>query len=222
MSARTPRRSFATPFVVTLAAVPACYVQTSNGPSSPPPTQVAGEPPPSSQPPPSSESPPVVVNPPRPGTTPAASEPPPSTPPPVIVNPPRPGTTDPTRPEPRPSGPPTQPKPPVIANPPVPNDPRTQTSPQQTSPQQTSVSQWTVFKQNDGCMAAIKVECTPKATCNPPPPFKIACYENVNLDKPVTVTSNDGGTTCFVDAPKCPRNAKCTPTRPQQVTCPTR
>jgi hypothetical protein len=135
----------------------------------------------------------------------------------VTVNPPRPGTTDPkpTRPEPRPSAPPTQPKPPVIANPPVPNDPRTQTS-----PQQTSVSQWTVFKQNDGCMAAIKVECTPKATCNPPPPFKVACYDNVNLDKPVTVTSNDGGTTCFVDTPKCPRNAKCKP--PQQVTCPQR
>lgn len=217
MSARIPRRSFATPFVVTLAAAPACYVQTgtSSGPSSPPPTQVAGEPqpPPSSQPPPSWQPPPtqapqndpparppVVVNPPRPGT-PATSEPPP----------------DPTRPDPRPSGPPTQPKPPVIANPPVPNDPRTQTS-----PQQTSVSQWTVFKNNDGCMAAIKVECTPKATCNPPPPFKVACYDNVNLDQPVTVTSSDGGTTCFVDAPKCPRNAKCTPTRPQQVTCPKR
>jgi hypothetical protein len=109
---------------------------------------------------------------------------------------------------------PPQQKPPVIANPPVPNDPRTQTS----------VSSWTVFKNKDGCMAAIKVECQPKATCNPPPPFKIACYGNVSLAKPVTVTSRDGGATCFVEheMPKCPPGASCNPPRPQQVTCPKR
>jgi hypothetical protein len=70
-------------------------------------------------------------------------------------------------------------------------------------------------------MAAIKVECQPKATCNPPPPFKIACYDNVILDKPVTVTSRDGGSTCFIDyAATCPPNAKCR--APQPVTCPKR
>jgi hypothetical protein len=80
MAARTPRRSFATPFVITLAAVPACYVQ----PSAPPP-QPQAEP---AQPPDS--HPVVVTNPPRPQPEPAT--PPPQDPPnpSVIHNPPRP------------------------------------------------------------------------------------------------------------------------------------
>jgi hypothetical protein len=67
MAARTPRRSFATPFVVTLAAAPACYVQSSPGPTQPapqqpPPTQTTTtQAPPDQQPPPT-----VMVNPPRP------------------------------------------------------------------------------------------------------------------------------------------------------------
>jgi hypothetical protein len=65
MAARTPRRSFATPFVVTLAAAPACYVQSSPGPTQPapqqpPPTQTT-QAQPDQQPPPT-----VMVNPPRP------------------------------------------------------------------------------------------------------------------------------------------------------------
>ena len=47
-------------------------------------------------------------------------------------------------------------------------------------------------------MAAIKVECVPKATCNPPPPFKYACPENVSLEKPITIATYDG-TSCFVE-----------------------
>lgn len=63
MAARSPRRSFATPFVVTLAAAPACYVQSSPPPQQPtttaqqPTTQEPGKPPP------------VIVNPPRPQAT---------------------------------------------------------------------------------------------------------------------------------------------------------
>ena len=60
MAARTPRRTFATPFVVTLAAVPACYVQPA--PQQPQPQPVAQP-----EPQPTDSHPVVVVNPPRPG-----------------------------------------------------------------------------------------------------------------------------------------------------------
>ncbi len=64
MAARTPRRSFATPFVVTLAVAPACYVQpapqqpTSGGPTATTPTQQ-----------PDGKPPTVMVNPLRPQAT---------------------------------------------------------------------------------------------------------------------------------------------------------
>jgi len=63
MAARTPRRSFATPFVVTLAAAPACYVQ-----STPPqqPTTVTTQP--TTQPDPGKPTTPTT-NPPRPQAT---------------------------------------------------------------------------------------------------------------------------------------------------------
>src|SRR3569623_1003702 len=77
MAARTPRKTFATPFVVTLAAVPACYVQ----PAPQPQPVVTSTPQPQSQP---SDSHPVVIsNPPRP-------QPAPPPKPSVILNPPRP------------------------------------------------------------------------------------------------------------------------------------
>ena len=82
MAARTPRRSFATPFVVTLAAAPACYVQSA------PPQQAQPQPvqaQPAQQP---DNHPVVVANPPRP--QPEPQTPPPEDHPPVIVNPPRP------------------------------------------------------------------------------------------------------------------------------------
>ena len=187
MAARTPRRSFAAPFVVTLAAVPACYVQSSPGPSGPPP-----QPPPTqtAEPQPQPQQPPVIVaNPPPPQQ--------PTTDPSIPPGPVRPPSTPP-RPDPRPTKPPVQ----------------------------TTDAYWTVYKAQDGsgCMAAIKVECQPKATCNPPPPFKYACPENVTLDKPVTVVSQDGGATCFVqyDMPKCPPGVACNPPRPQPVACPKR
>ncbi|HEY5950320.1 MAG TPA: hypothetical protein VIV40_32725 [Kofleriaceae bacterium] len=152
MAARTPRRSFATPFVVTLAAAPACYVQPSPGPQGPPP------PPPPTQTAEPQPPPPVVANPPRPQTEPA--QPAPQRPRPIEVANPRPPTTT--------QGPAT---PPPTTKPPA------------------EPARWTVFKSQDGCMAAIKVECQPKATCNPPPPFKYACPEGVQLDKPITVAT---------------------------------
>ncbi len=71
-------------------------------------------------------------------------------------------------------------------------------------------------------MAAIKVECQPKATCNPPPPFRYECPENVSLVKPVTVVTHDG-IKCAVefDMPSCPEGVACNPPRPRPVACPT-
>jgi hypothetical protein len=102
----------------------------------------------------------------------------------------------------------------IIANPPPP----TQT------PASSNEARWTVYKNKDGsCMAAIKVECVKGATCNPPPPFKYACPDNVSLDKPVTVATHDG-TSCFVefDMPQCPPGIACNPPRPRPVACPKR
>jgi hypothetical protein len=167
MAARTPRRSFATPFVITLAAAPACYVQSSPAPSQPPQQQpTTAEPAPQPQP-----------------TAPPQSQ----TPPPVIVNPPMPQTQ-----------PPAQTVPPN--------------------------AKWTVFKQGDSCMAAEKVTCQPKATCNPPPPFKYECPQNVSIENSITVASNADGTACVVEyAPvKCPPNTACNPPRPTPVACPKR
>lgn len=164
MAARTPRRSFATPFVITLAAAPACYVQ-----SSPPPAQPQPAPAPSTQPAP------------------------------------------PAQPTPSPA-PAQQPAPPVVINPPMPQA-------QTVSPN----TKWTVYKQADGaCMAAVKVECKPQATCNPPPPFKYECPQGATL--PATVASNADGTACAIEypMPKCPPNTACNPPRPTPVACPTR
>ena len=88
-------------------------------------------------------------------------------------------------------------------------------------PPQSQEAKWTVYKAKDGCMAAIKVDCPPKATCNPPPPFKYACPDNVSLDKPVTVVTHDG-TSCFVEyeMPACPKGVACNPPRPRPVACP--
>src|SRR5690242_8528117 len=77
MSARVPRRSFATPFVLTLAAVPACH---SSSPQPAPPVQPARNDPPAiveADPPPPTQAPdeqpppqPVIVNPPPPSSAP--------------------------------------------------------------------------------------------------------------------------------------------------------
>lgn len=134
---------------------------------------------------------------------------------PVVINPPRP-----TPPPEQHAPPPTPPKGPVVVNPPRPQDP----PPPQTTPTHNEVA-WTVFKNSDGsCSAAIKVECQPKATCNPPPPFKTTCPADVSLDKPVTVRSQDNGATCMLEfaMPDCPKGVACNPPRPRKVECPTR
>jgi hypothetical protein len=79
MSARAPRRSFLNPFVVTLAAAPACFVQSRTPPSQsvsqPNPGQPETTDPHPTPPPPEAQTPTVIVNPPRP------TDPQPATPP---------------------------------------------------------------------------------------------------------------------------------------------
>jgi hypothetical protein len=85
-------------------------------------------------------------------------------------------------------------------------------------------SKWTVYKDAGGCTAAVKVQCPPNTACNPPPPFKYECPQNVSIDSPITVAASNDGTSCFVEyAPvKCPPNTACNPPRPMPVACPQR
>ena len=185
MAARLPRRSFATPFVVTLAAtVPACFVESNPRPQQPAPATTtaattattAGEPTPA---PPTT----VIANPPRPTEQPA---PPPADPKPptIIANPPRPTVAQTTRRWhvtrssgtclassdvscPKPAA--GQPMP--TCNPPA---PQPVACPERTADGESfTVVQW-------AGQATCQVEnpplkCPPKTMCNPPPPRQATC-----------------------------------------------
>lgn len=163
MAARTPRRSFATPFVVTLAAAPACYVQSGPPPQQPTPTTTATsttgtQPDPSTQPaqPTGQQPPPVMVNPPRPqATTPNAkwriyadasgkcfSQPIATCPPNVMCNPP----------------------PPQAYECPTKID--------------LKAGAQTIVSSADGMSCSVDwgpMNCPAGATCNPPPPVSVSC-----------------------------------------------
>ena len=177
MAARTPRRSFAAPFVVTLAAAPACYVSNAPPPQQPPPAAPAEQAP-------AHNAPGVVVaNPPRPqpeNTPVAVANPPrPQDHPVVVANPPRPhaqpaGTTwhvfksgdgceaavhvD------CPKG--------ATCNPPPPR--KVECPVGLTMPKGLDI-----VSQGDGtCIVAQEpVHCPPHAMCNPPRPRSFACPE---------------------------------------------
>jgi hypothetical protein len=87
MAARTPRRSFATPFVVTLAAAPACYVQSAPPAEPAPQQQQQNAPGAVVANPPRPQPTPAVTNPPRPVDRPSPADPQQTT---VVANPPRP------------------------------------------------------------------------------------------------------------------------------------
>jgi len=96
MSARTPRRSFLNPFVVTLAAAPACFVQSRTPPSQtvsqPNPGQPETSDPRPTPPPPETQSTTIIANPPRPTDPQPVSAPPPDPLP--TANPPDPSKPD--------------------------------------------------------------------------------------------------------------------------------
>ncbi len=198
---RAPRRTFATPFVLTLALpFGACVADggvhsSSNQPPPPPPPQNE---PVSTAPPP---RPPVaVVNPPRP----MPEEPPPT----HTVNPPAP------QPEP--------PKRPPVMNPPRP-------VPVDTSVEKFD-QHWTVSRHGAACTAFNDDACKmpnhkpgdPMPTCNPPMPSAYKCPSDLADGASLKIVRRASATQCVVDAPafKCPYNAKCNPPPPRVVDCP--
>ena len=186
MSAKTPRRTFAAPLVVTLAlpVAGACLVTSSKAP------------------PPGGNTP---------GRTTDHRTGDDGTPPTAHVNPPRvtePGNTTPTT---------------------APNSDPTTPTVQQTEPaqptQSASLREWHVFqnKTDKSCYATLKVECPPKpATCNPPPPTKLAsCPSGLEMPQGLTIRE-DAQNSCAVyyPMPDCPPGMACNPPRPQTITCP--
>jgi hypothetical protein len=178
MAARTPRRNFARPFVVTLAAAPACYTAPAPPPPQPPPAAPAAEAQPA--PPPT-----IVANPPPPESR---TPPPEPTPPiprrPPNVNPPPPhdvGPADGTKwtvfktkdgceatfHVECPHGEPGKPMP--TCNPPP---PRPYTCP----PNVTLDHPITIVASGGTCMVeAPPMHCPAGAMCNPPPPRRVEC-----------------------------------------------
>lgn len=249
MSARLPRRSFAAPFVVTLAAVPACYVQSqTTTASSPPPGPATATteprdhrhtepaPPPNEprdhrhdQPAPAQPSQPTgnvaIANPPRP-TQPAPTQPAPvgGT---VIANPPRPTTQPaptkpPVKPGPNAPRPSTQPTPAVV---PAGTQP-TGTAPNPPPP--SPMRNWTVRRTKGQCKAYVDVKCPEgkpgeaRPTCNPPPPVAYACPDSLADGETLKIVKPAGSSVCQVDygPMTCPPNATCNPPRPRAIACP--
>ena len=217
MSAKFPRRSFAAPLVVTLA-VPACFV-TSGKPAPAPTTggtsdgsvrdNRTGERPGHVNPPPvvGTAGQPHGQPEPGPGTTPISNPPPPDR------------ATQPA---------PTTPTKPPHTMPPGGGAGTVQQPPQPTqqTPQTTPLRSWTVFVNNDkSCSTQYDVVCPPKgATCNPPPPQKLAkCPSGITMDRPLKI-KEDAANSCalYYPNPECPAGVACNPPRPQTIACPTR
>jgi hypothetical protein len=194
MSAKQRRLSFSAPLVMTLAAAPACVVTT-----------------PTTQPAQSAPAPTVDRR------TDGTHEVPPT----IITNPPRPQPGEPTAPPPVP--PPTTSRP---APPPRYGNPGG-TTVDQTSPPPTTtpaMRHWTVTVASDkSCFAAIEGGCPSgtKATCNPPPPARIACPPNMAPRSTVSIDEK-AADSCMVTypMPSCPPGVMCNPPRPQSIACP--
>jgi hypothetical protein len=169
MAARSPRRSFATSFIITLA--PACYA--GSAPQTAPPQKTE----------------PVPAEPTKPDTLT------------VVTNPPR-------------------PTPPPKTEPP-------KTEPPKTEPPKTNIS-WTVTRHGADCQAFSASACPhpppgqPIPPCNPPPPMKYACPDNLADGASLTVTQLANQPDCFIlPGPiSCPPRASCNPPPPRKVACP--
>ena len=170
---RSPRRSFAAPFVVTLAAIPACTVTPAPPPRNPPTATVVESRPQTA----------TVVESPRPNENP----PPPRDPPIIHGNPPPPVE------EPIPTPPPEgrwlltmsggkchtqasascpQPKPGgprIMCNPPAPHAYECPSG-------MTDGASVQIVAAGAGCqIPPPATHCPPKAMCNPPPPRRVPC-----------------------------------------------
>jgi hypothetical protein len=99
---------------------------------------------------------------------------------------------------------------------------------QQTPPAPTppaAMRSWTVFVNDKDCFTSYDVTCPPKgATCNPPPPLKLAkCPSGITADRPLKI-KEDSPNACalYYPMPDCPAGVACNPPRPQKIECPTR
>jgi hypothetical protein len=117
---------------------------------------------------------------------------------------------------PRPQQPPTQ----VVMNPPRPQQPPTQVVMNPPRPEPAG-TKWHVFKNGDGCEAAVSVDCPKGAMCNPPPPSKVDCPPGLTMPKGLNIVSQGDGTCVVEPEPMhCPPHAVCNPPRPRSVSCP--
>jgi hypothetical protein len=203
MSAKSPRRTFAAPLVITLA-VPACLVSSGKS-STPPPagSRTADHRTDESRP---HVNPPPVVG--QSGTPAPDSNDGGGTGTGVIANPPPPDRT----------APPTT----GTATPP-PRAPQPGNTTVQQTQTQTTLRSWHVF-QNAGtktCSAVLDVSCEKGMTCNPPPPTKVACPSALSMPQGATIKEEAAGScTLYYPLPDCPAGMACNPPRPQTIGCP--
>lgn len=84
---------------------------------------------------------------------------------------------------------------------------------------------WTVYQSrtDQTCYAAIDVACSPKATCNPPPPRALdECPAGMTMDQRLTIQETSPGV-CALVFPKpasCGSNPTCDPPRSRPIACP--
>jgi hypothetical protein len=175
MPARSPRRSFASPFIVTfagsaIAAAPGCFVSSSTPPSQPISQAAPGQPEqsdPQPNTPPPSQSPVIVANPPRPRPQPQPDPTPPITP---VQTDPQPmnrswtvvKTTTGCQ-----ANIETNCAPNAMCNPPAPIP--------YACPAGVMLPAKIVEADNTCSIAPPPMHCPPHAMCNPPRPTKVAC-----------------------------------------------
>lgn len=199
MSARAPRRSFATPFVLTLAAIPAaCTVQSAPPPQGP--TQTSATHDHRDEPTPTNP-PPVEAQPTSPDMTPVANPPRPAQPAQAGVNDQVKGTAS------------------TNANTVAQSKPSVKPGP---APAR-GYREWTVTRRDGKCESMVKVHCPEGVMCNPPPPAKYACPKQLAADNDhIDVIQRAEKGDCFIDFGEmsCPPDASCNPPPPQKVACP--
>lgn len=110
--------------------------------------------------------------------------------------------------------------PPPVEVEPTPVEP---TTPEPPTPEPTDrLTTWTVYQRAGTCMAAMDVQCDPRATCNPPPPQPLdACPPAMAADARVKIVET-APSVCEVQYP-APTGCDprlCNPPRPQAITCP--
>lgn len=194
MSARAPRRTFASPMIVTVvasASLGACTIVTKS--PTPPPTITVDDGANTGSGSNTANSPP---------TDPTAVRPP-------VTNPPMPG----------PVVAPTPPPPPVIPPAPAPS-----TRPVADRDYSWSVSNGpygNCYVSIDVKCPTGKPGM-PVPTCNPPPPMTMKCPTEIAASQTVTIMQYKGTTACVIAAPAvtCPPKTMCNPPPPTVVACP--